>query len=172
MQQFYDKTRFSKFLDENFVLFRAQQGDPSGEKLYKKFYIRSTPFLLFLGPGGKEVDWIAGYTPPPEKLQARMLRILKGIDTLPSLAMTQSQDPGDPEPFIKLGIKYQERQYREKALECFKKLKEAQTNLDIERFKFLVQVRDLLGNERYQQLKAAVWEHRMKRKQKRQTAPK
>jgi tetratricopeptide (TPR) repeat protein len=74
-----------------------------------------------LGTEGKEVDWIAGYTPPPEKFQARMLSILKGIDTLPSLATIQSQDPENPEPLIKLGIKYQERQYRDNALECFKK---------------------------------------------------
>jgi tetratricopeptide (TPR) repeat protein len=120
VQQFYDKARFAKFLDENFVLFRAQRGTPLGEKLYKKFNIQSTPFLLFLGPDGKEVDWIAGYTPPPEKLQDRMFRILKGVDTLPSLARIQCEDPENPEPLIKLGIKYQEHQYREKALECFK----------------------------------------------------
>jgi len=57
------------------------------------------------------------------------------------------------------------------ALERFKKLKEAQTNLDIERFKFLAQVRELLGSERYQKLKSEVRKHRMKRKKKKQSAP-
>lgn len=32
----------------------------------------------------------------------------------------KTQDPKNPEPLIKLGLKYQERQYRDKALECFK----------------------------------------------------
>jgi tetratricopeptide (TPR) repeat protein len=73
-----------------------------------------------LGPDGKEVDWIPGYTPPPEKLRTRILRILQGIDTLPSLAIVRTQDPKNPEPLIKLGLKYQGRQYRDKALECFK----------------------------------------------------
>jgi len=46
----------------------------------------------------------------------------------------------------------------------FKKLQEAHTNLTTERFRFLVQVRELLGPERFQQLKAEVRHHRMKRK--------
>ena len=46
----------------------------------------------------------------------------------------------------------------------FKKLQEAHTNLTTERFRFLVQVRELLGPERFQQLKAKAWQHRMKRK--------
>jgi tetratricopeptide (TPR) repeat protein len=73
-----------------------------------------------LGPDGKEIDWIAGYTPPPEKFQAQILCIIQGIDTLPSLEIAQIQDPKNPEPLIKLGLKYQKRHHREKALECFK----------------------------------------------------
>jgi Spy/CpxP family protein refolding chaperone len=46
----------------------------------------------------------------------------------------------------------------------FKKLQEAHANLATERFKFLVQLRELLGLERFQQLKAEVWHQRMKRK--------
>ena len=38
-----------------------------------------------------------------------------------SLTKAQIQDPEDPEPLIKIGIKYQKRQHREKALEYFKK---------------------------------------------------
>lgn len=73
-----------------------------------------------MGPDGEEVDWIAGYSPPPEKLQNQILRVIQGIDTLPSLLIVQTQDPKNPEPLIKLGLKYQKRQYREKALECFR----------------------------------------------------
>jgi len=73
-----------------------------------------------LGPEGKEIDWIAGYTPPPEKFQTQIHRIIQGIDTLPSLDIEQIQDPKNPEPLIKLGLKYQKRHHREKALECFK----------------------------------------------------
>ena len=55
----------------------------------------------------------------------------------------------------------------EASMECFKKLQEARTSLATERFKFLVQVRELLGLERFQQLKVKVRQHRMKRKQER-----
>lgn len=46
----------------------------------------------------------------------------------------------------------------------FKKLQEAHANLTTERFRFLVQVRELLGPERFQQLKAEFQQPRMKRK--------
>jgi Spy/CpxP family protein refolding chaperone len=47
-------------------------------------------------------------------------------------------------------------------MERFKKLQAAHSNLATERFKFLVQVRELLGLERFQQLKAEFRQHRMK----------
>lgn len=47
-------------------------------------------------------------------------------------------------------------------MECFKKLQAAHSNLATERFKFLIQVRELLGLERFQQLKTEFRQHRMK----------
>ena len=108
-------------MDENFILFRAERGDPKGEKLFKKFKIESTPLLLFLDADGKEVDWIAGYSPPPESLLAQIQLIIQGVDTFSSLTTALNKNPKNPEPLIKLGLKYQKRQNREKALECFSK---------------------------------------------------
>lgn len=53
-------------------------------------------------------------------------------------------------------------------MERFKKVQEVQNGLAEERFRFLVQVRELLGLERYQQLKNEFRRHRMKGKQDRQ----
>jgi Spy/CpxP family protein refolding chaperone len=49
-------------------------------------------------------------------------------------------------------------------MERFQRVLEAKRNLSTERFKFLVGVRELLGLERFQQLKAEFWRHRMKGK--------
>jgi len=48
-------------------------------------------------------------------------------------------------------------------MDRFKKLQTARANLAAERFKYLLEVRKLLGNERYQQLKAKFQERRMYR---------
>jgi Spy/CpxP family protein refolding chaperone len=52
-------------------------------------------------------------------------------------------------------------------MDRFKKLQEAHINLATERFKVLVQVRELLGLKRFQQLKAEVRQHWMERKDRR-----
>ncbi len=67
------------------------------------------------------MDWIAGYSPPPEKLREQIQRIIQGIDTVSSLTSALNKNPENPEPLIKLGLKHQKRQHREKALECFRK---------------------------------------------------
>jgi tetratricopeptide (TPR) repeat protein len=76
--------------------------------------------MLVLDGNGKEIDWIAGYQPPPEKLLKRIQTILAGIDTVPALEKARAKDPKDPEPLIKLGLKFQARQDRAKALRLFR----------------------------------------------------
>ncbi len=49
-------------------------------------------------------------------------------------------------------------------MDRFKKFQEARKNLATKRFKFLIQVRELLGLERFQQLKAEFRQYRMKGK--------
>lgn len=49
----------------------------------------------------------------------------------------------------------------------FERVQEAQNELAMERFKFLVQARELLGYDRYQQLKNEFQRHRMKKRQER-----
>lgn len=48
------------------------------------------------------------------------------------------------------------------SMERFKKWQETHKNLATERFQFLLQVRSLLGLDRFQVLKAQFWKHRMK----------
>jgi len=87
--------------------------------LAARFRVRSTPFLLFLDGDGAEIDWIAGYAPPPEALRRKILRILSGRDTAKSLTDRLAKEPRSSEALIRLGMKYQERQNRPKALELF-----------------------------------------------------
>ena len=87
--------------------------------MVKRFGVRSTPFLLFLDGDGREIDWIAGYQPPPEKFLKRIQAVLAGTDTVPALEAARAKNPKDPEPLIKLGLKYQARHERAKALKLF-----------------------------------------------------
>jgi Spy/CpxP family protein refolding chaperone len=50
-------------------------------------------------------------------------------------------------------------------MDSFKKLEKAHVNLATERFKFLVQVREMLGLERFQELKAEFWKHLRQRRE-------
>jgi hypothetical protein len=72
-----------------------------------------------LDGGGREIDWIAGYEPPPEMLFKKIQAILAGIDTVPALDRARAKDPLDPQPLIKLGLKFQARHERDKALKLF-----------------------------------------------------
>ncbi len=87
--------------------------------MVKRFGVRSTPFLLFLDGDGREIDWVAGYEPPPRKLLTKLRDILRGVDTVSALVAATGRDPRDPAPLIKLGLKFQDRQQREKALKVF-----------------------------------------------------
>jgi Spy/CpxP family protein refolding chaperone len=55
------------------------------------------------------------------------------------------------------------------SLDHFKKLQEARTGIALERFKFLIKTRDLLGFDRFQILKTEARQYRMKRRYKRRS---
>lgn len=58
------------------------------------------------------------------------------------------------------------------SMDRFKKFEQARNNLATERFKFLIKVRELLGLQRFQQLKAEVRQYRMKGKRGRRQSSK
>ena len=76
---------------------------------------------MFYGPDGTELDWIAGYSGTPEKFHQKILKVLGGTDTASSCLVLSAKEPRNPEPLIKLGLKYQEKQDRSKALEILDK---------------------------------------------------
>ena len=49
-------------------------------------------------------------------------------------------------------------------MDRFKRLQNASTNLSIERFRFLIEIRKLLGYDRYEKLKIKFQEHRMRKR--------
>ena len=75
--------------------------------------------MIFLGADGSELDWISGYTGPPEKFHQKILDVVAGKNTVAADSRLHDLKPNEPEPLIRLGIKFQERQNRPKALELF-----------------------------------------------------
>jgi len=122
VQQYYENPKFSKFLEDNFVLYRAPRGDKVGEEIFKKFKVEGTPFLLFLDRDGNEVDWIYRYSPPPEKFHEGVLKVLQGVDTFKSLSEQYAKEPKNVPVITKLARKYGDRFDEEKALALFKEV--------------------------------------------------
>ena len=108
-QQYYDNPKYGKYLEENFILYRAPRGDKTGDAVFKRFNVSGTPFLLFIDGNGKEIDWIRGYSAPPDKFHDKVQRILQGVDTFKVLSEQAAQNPKDVPLLTKLAKKHGER---------------------------------------------------------------
>lgn len=75
---------------------------------------------MVLDGAGSEVDWITGYSPPPEKYQAKVEKALTGIDTFKTLAAANAANPKDVETAFKLARKFAERAKEDKAVPLYK----------------------------------------------------
>lgn len=93
-----------------------------GEAVYRKYGIAGTPFLLFLDGDGKEVDWIRGYSAPPDKFHNKILKVLKGEDTFKILSALNAANPKDVQVLIKLAAKYYDRAEYEKSVELYREV--------------------------------------------------
>ncbi len=94
----------------------------TGEMMFRKYGIAGTPFLLFLDGDGKEVDWIRGYSAPPEKYHEKILAVLKGENTVKALAASHSADPKNVQVMTKLAAKYYDRAEYEKAVGLYREV--------------------------------------------------
>jgi tetratricopeptide (TPR) repeat protein len=77
---------------------------------------------MILEPDGTEVDWLVGYSPPPEKYQEQVERALKGIETFQSLSAQFAKEPKNLDVIFKLAGKYSRRNKPEKATELYKQI--------------------------------------------------
>lgn len=75
---------------------------------------------MVLDGAGTEVDWIVGYSAPPEKFQAKVEKALAGIDTVKALAAANAANPKDIATAFKLARKYAERAKEDKAVPLYK----------------------------------------------------
>ena len=75
---------------------------------------------MILDGAGAEIDWIVGYSAPPEKFQAKIEKALAGQDTFKSLAAANAANPKDVAAAFKLARKYAERAKEDKALPLYK----------------------------------------------------
>jgi tetratricopeptide (TPR) repeat protein len=103
-------------------MFQATVQEPDGKAVFEKFGIHATPTVLFLDPDGSEVDWIVGYSPPAEKYQERIDKVLAGTDTFKSISALYAKDPNNIEAVFKLAEKYSDRYNTEKANEMYKRV--------------------------------------------------
>lgn len=108
-QQYYDNPKYGKFLEENFILYRAPRGDKTGDAVFKRFNVSGTPFLLFIDGNGKEIDWIRGYSAPPDKFHEKVQKVLQGVDTFKVLAEQAAKNPKDVPLLVKLAKRYSDR---------------------------------------------------------------
>jgi len=75
---------------------------------------------MVLDGAGTEVDWIVGYSAPPEKFQAKVEKAQAGIDTYKSLVAANAVNPKDIATAFKLARKYAERAKEDKAVPLYK----------------------------------------------------
>lgn len=100
----------------------ADNGEPAGAAIFKKFAIGSTPTALVLDGRGAEVDWFVGYRPPPENYQADLEKILKGQGTFRALQAAYAADPKDVATVFGLARKWEARYDAPKAQEKYREV--------------------------------------------------
>jgi len=71
---------------------------------------------------GSEIDWIVGYSPPPEKFREKIDQALKEIDTYKSLSAWYAKDPKNVEVVYKLAKKVGQKSADERADKLFKEV--------------------------------------------------
>jgi len=91
-----------------------------GAETFKRFAIRPTPTTLVLGGDGSEVDWVVGYSPPPENFQISLERILKGENTFQALEAAYAKNPKDVAAVFGVARKWSDRHDTAKAMEKYK----------------------------------------------------
>jgi tetratricopeptide (TPR) repeat protein len=77
--------------------------------------------MVLDGTGG-EVDWIVGYSAPPEKFKAKVEKALAGVETFKSLFAANAANPKDVASAFKLARKYAERAKEDKAVPLYKEV--------------------------------------------------
>jgi len=75
---------------------------------------------MVLDGAGTEVDWVVGYSAPPEKFQAKVEKALAGVDTYKSLVAANAANPKNVATAFKLARKYAERAKEDKAVPLYK----------------------------------------------------
>ncbi len=113
---------FGRYLNDHFILFRAVPGVKAGAAIAKRFNAQGTPFLLFLDGDGKDVDWIRGYSAPPEKFHEQVLKVERGEGTFKALSEAYAGGSKDVVAVTELARKYGTRYDDDKATALFKEV--------------------------------------------------
>ncbi len=77
---------------------------------------------MTIGGDGAENDWLVGYGPPPENFQARLQKMIDGIDTFKSISAAYAKNPKDEATVFKLARKYADRFDTDKANAKYKEV--------------------------------------------------
>ena len=108
-KQFFGDTKFSSYLNQNFIPIHAVRGQKPGDALYKKYNVRGTPTVLVAMADGTEIDRIIGYGPPADKFKDKIEETYKSENSLLNLTRAFEKDPKNIELIVKLAQKYQRR---------------------------------------------------------------
>jgi tetratricopeptide (TPR) repeat protein len=77
---------------------------------------------MTIGGDGAEVDWSVGYGPPAENFQARLQKMLDGVDTFKAISAAYAKNPKDEATVFKLAGKYAARSDTDKANAKYKEV--------------------------------------------------
>jgi predicted Zn-dependent protease len=77
---------------------------------------------MILDPDGTEYDWFVGYSPPPEKFEAKLEKSLSGVDTFKAFFAAYAKNPKDVAVVFGLARKYADRYDEPKAEEKYKEV--------------------------------------------------
>ena len=77
---------------------------------------------MTIGGDGAEVDWVVGYGPPAENFQARLQKMIDGVDTFKVIAAAYAKNPKDTATVFKLARKYADRYDTDKANTKYKEV--------------------------------------------------
>jgi len=77
---------------------------------------------MTIGGDGAEVDWSVGYGPPAENFQARLQKMIDGVDTFKAIAAAYTKNPKDVATVFKLARKYGDRYDTDKANAKYKEV--------------------------------------------------
>lgn len=104
-QQFFAVDQYAEFINQTFIPFYCDYGNPSGRPLWNRYGLGGGPSTAIISPDGSVYDILAGYG-NPDRYLGRIRDALEGKYILSFLRMQYEQNPDDLMATYALAQKY------------------------------------------------------------------